>query len=167
MVRGDANLTVNQKPPEPKFGEILVGYDFSPDSDLAFQYGLSLAQEFESELHLVHVIEPPIYKDLLDSSSYGGEAYRKDLREHLKEKLQNMIPPEAFNWCKPKTSLLAGQPDEELIKYAVVNNIDLIVLGVRGQKMMEKLFVGSTTDRVARKSPCPLLSVQRAARVKP
>jgi len=165
VVRGDANLSLEQPPREPKFGEILVGYDFSPDSDLAFQYGLSLAQEFQSELHLVHVIEPPLYKDLLDSTSYGGEAYRKDLREHLKEKLHLMIPEDARNWCEPKIVLLAGQPDEELTKYTVVQKMDMIVLGVRGQKMMERLFVGSTTDRVARKSPCPVLSVQPTVRL--
>ena len=145
---------------EPKFRRILVGHDFSSNSELALQYGLSLAQEFESELHLAHVIEPPLYKDLLDSASYGGDDYRRDLRERLNEKLQKMIPADAHNWCKPKTILIAGQPDEELTKYAVVNDIDLIVLGVRGQKMVEKLFVGSTTDHVSRKAPCPVLSVR-------
>ncbi len=47
-----------------KFSRILVGCDFSAGSDAAFQYGLSLAQEFQSELHLVHVIEPPVYVDI-------------------------------------------------------------------------------------------------------
>ena len=60
----------------------------------------------------------------------------------------------------PKTTFLAGQPQEELVKYAVVNKIDLIVLGVRGHSLMEKLFVGSTTDLVARQAPCPVLSVR-------
>jgi len=60
----------------------------------------------------------------------------------------------------PQTTLLAGQPQEELMKYAVVNKIDLIVLGVRGHSLIEKWFVGSTTDLVARQAPCPVLSVQ-------
>ena len=42
----------------------------------------------------------------------------------------------------PKTILLAGQPHEELTKYAVVHDIDLIVLGVRGHGLVETLFVG-------------------------
>jgi nucleotide-binding universal stress UspA family protein len=45
---------------EVNINRILVGCDFSPDSSLAFEYGLSLAQEFESELHLAHVIESAI-----------------------------------------------------------------------------------------------------------
>jgi len=37
-----------------------------------------------------------------------------------------MVPEEARTWCNPVTALLAGQPHEELIKYAVVNDIDLV-----------------------------------------
>ena len=68
-----------------------------------------------------------------------------------------------YDWCTPKTILLAGHPHEELTKYAVVNEIDLIVLGVRGHSLVETMFVGSTTDRVVREAPCPVLSVRPTA----
>jgi nucleotide-binding universal stress UspA family protein len=142
--------------------KILVGCDFSPDSRLAFEYGLSLAQEFQADLHLAHVIEPPLYDDLIKPSE-SGETSRQRLRKTVQEKLAAMVPEEARTWCNPVTALLAGQPHEELIKYAVVNAIDLIVLGVRGHSLVETLFVGSTTDRVLRKAPCPVLSVQPTA----
>ncbi|MDZ7699625.1 MAG: universal stress protein [Deltaproteobacteria bacterium] len=60
----------------------------------------------------------------------------------------------------PITVLLAGKPHEELTKYAVVNNMELVVMGVRGRSLVETLFVGSTTDRLARQAPCPILSVR-------
>lgn len=142
------------------FKKILVGCDFSPDSNLAFQYGLSLAQEFQSDLHLVHVVEPPAYKDLPKSFQDIRGQLRQDLRKQLNEKLENMIPPEARNWCKPKMTLLAGIPNEELSKYAILQDIDLIVLGVTGHGLVEKLFVGSTTDRIVRKAPCAVLSMR-------
>jgi len=88
------------------------------------------------------------------------------LRKTVQERLSVMVPEEARTWCNPVTALLAGQPHEELIKYAVVNAIDLIVLGVRGHSLVETLFVGSTTDRVLRRAPCPVLSVQPKAHVK-
>jgi nucleotide-binding universal stress UspA family protein len=139
---------------------ILVGCDFSPDSTLAFQFGLSLAQEFQSELHLVHVIEPAVYKNLVKPSREAEKESEHDLSEQLKERLGSMIPDEARHWCTPKTTLLAGYAHEELTKYAVVNKIDLIILGVRGHGLVETLFVGSTTDRVARQAQCPVLSVR-------
>jgi nucleotide-binding universal stress UspA family protein len=141
------------------FHRILVGCDFSPDSNLALQYGFSLAQEFQSELHLVHVIEPPVYRDLRKLAKEREEEDHQDLENHLNEKLANLVPEEIHNWCALKTTLLNGHPYKELTKYAELHDIDLIVLGVRGHGLVETLFLGSTTDRVARRASCPLLSV--------
>ena len=145
---------------EMKLKRILVGCDFSTDSDLAVQYGISLAQEFQTELHLTHVLEPRVYKDMLTQTAGGGDSGREGLREKLTQKLKSMVPEEARQWCTPETLLLAGHPSDELTKYAVVNDMDLIVLGVRGHSVMESLLVGSTTDRVVRQAPCPVLSVR-------
>jgi len=146
-----------------RFKRILIGCDFSPDAALAFQHGLSLAQEFQSELYLVHVIEKPAYPIPVNKTTETGDDSQPVMQHHLKEKLAALIPPEALNWCSPNMVLLEGQPDEELTRYAVSQDIDLIVLGVRGQGLVEKLFVGSTTDRVVRRAPCPVLSVCKKA----
>jgi len=158
VVRPQAVEPAGSSSGEVRFQRILVGCDFSPDSDLAFQYALSLAQEYLSELHVVHVIEPPIYKHMLNAAKVEG--IRQPLRGQLKEKLSDMVPQDAHNWCKPVTALLAGEPYDELIKYAVVNEIDLVVLGLRGRTLVETLLMGSTTDRVIRQAPCAVLSVQ-------
>ena len=145
---------------EVRFRRILVGCDFSPDSDLAFQNALSLAQQFQSEIHLAHVMEPHAYKDLSKPSLGQKSDSQSGLRDALEEKLLSMIPSEALNWCEPRTALLAGQPYEELVKYAVLHNVDLISLGFRGRGLVETLLVGSTTARVVREAPCPVLSVR-------
>ncbi len=150
-------------PSEMKLKRILVGCDFSADSDLAVQYGLSLAQEFQTELYLAHVLEPTVYKDMLSRPAGTAEREREGLQEKLTQKLSSMVPEEAKEWCTPETLLLAGHPSDELTKYAVVHDVDLIVLGVRGHSVMETLLVGSTTDRVVRQAPCPVLSVRPKA----
>jgi nucleotide-binding universal stress UspA family protein len=137
---------------------ILVGCDFSPDSERAFQVGLSLAQDFESELHLVHIIEPPIYADLVASASVDAE-FQDLLQKRLTEKFDHMMPQEAHHWCSVQTSLIDGHPFEEIIRYADNHQVDLIVLGIRGHGLVESMLVGSTTDRVIRKAPCPVLCV--------
>jgi nucleotide-binding universal stress UspA family protein len=143
------------------FQRILVGCDFSPDSSLAFRYGLDLAREFQAELLLAHVIEPLVYRELLKPSQEAqAEPFQGDLRESLSEKLKEMIPKEAYEQCSPKIILLAGQPHEEITKHAVVQNVDLIVLGVRGRGLVETLLVGSTTARVVRQATCPVLAVR-------
>ncbi len=138
--------------------KILIGCDFSDSSLLAFQLGLSLAQEFQSELHLVHVVEPPAYRNYTKATAGGGED-SPELKRYLNDRLEKLLPEDARHWCRTRTVLLDGKPDEALVDYADSNDIDLITLGIRGQGLVEKLFVGSTTERVLRRSSCPILSV--------
>ena len=142
-----------------KIKKILVGCDYSPDSGQALNHALSLAQEFQAELHLVHVIEPPTQPGLHKEDTPVSEEIQQDYRDILTRKLKEMVPAEARLWCTPQTDLLEGQPYEEIVTYAESKNIDMIVLGVRGHGLVKTLFLGSTTDRVVRRSPCPVLSV--------
>ncbi|MBW2591703.1 MAG: universal stress protein, partial [Deltaproteobacteria bacterium] len=110
------------------FKNILVGCDFSPDSDRAVEYGLNLAQEFQAGLHLAHVIEPVDYQDIASSNS-PGEELRQNLHDRSNRKLLNLVSEDTHNWCKVKTACLTGEPFEEISKYAVLHEIDLIVMG--------------------------------------
>jgi nucleotide-binding universal stress UspA family protein len=166
IVRSHEEVEVLVEEPSLGFKKILVGCDFSTFSELAFQYGLSLAQDFESELHLVHVMETPLYKDILRSGPGPGVSPEKTLHDELNEKLSKMIPEESAVWCRPKPILLAGRPYEEIIKYSLLNSIDLIVLGIRGRNLMDVVMTGSVTDRVSRQGPCPVLSVCPVAVIK-
>lgn len=163
VVRGSEDGAVIPLEKEPRFQRILVGCDFSENSNVAFQYGLGLAQQLQAELHLAHVIKPYVYRDMFEPQIKIGEKNQQDMQKLLEEELSNMAPKEVLNWCTLKTALLAGQPYKELIKYALLQKIDLIVLGVRGYSIVDDLFVGSTTDRVIRKAPCPVLSVPSIA----
>jgi nucleotide-binding universal stress UspA family protein len=159
VVRSHEHEFVKAPDKEIKLKKILVGCDFSPDSDQAFKHGVSLAQEFEAELHLAHVIEPPAQPNLIKEENLVSGEIQEDYYNQLIQKLKDMVPKEAANWCIPQTSILEGQAYEELVKYAHTRDIDMIVLGVRGHGLVKTLFLGSTTDRVIRNSPCPVLSV--------
>ena len=142
-----------------RFKRILVGCDFSPDADLAFQHGLNMAQEFQAELHLMHIIETPLYTEIFKPVLAHRQASTVAIRDFLKSKIDALVPEEARHWCQPVTVLEEGQPYVQLLRYAEENAIDLIVLGVRGHGLMGTMFVGSTTDRVIRRANCPVLSV--------
>ncbi len=159
-VHGTASDPELLKDRQIKFGRILVGCDFSSDSNLALEYGLGLAQEYQSDLYLVHVLEPPSYKDLPKSVQGARDEIGKSLHKKLKDQLEALVPEDAYNWCKPKTRLLAGVAQEELIKFATIQDIDLVIMGVRGHSLVESMFVGSTTERVIRKAGCAVMSVR-------
>ncbi len=160
-------LVVRETPPELmpdptrglRFNKILVGCDFSPAANAALEYGVSLAQEFEAELHLIHVLEPQVYSDFLATTLDGAHGDTEDIKAQLDRRLAKLITPEVMNWCRVKTVVIEGRPFEAITGYAGEKGIDLVVLGVRGHGVVETLFLGSTTDRVIRKAQCPVLSV--------
>ena len=147
-----------------RFSRILVGCDFSPDADLAFAHALSLAQEFQSELHLAHVIEMPTYTELLNPVLEHRQSSSAAIKEFIQGKLDALVPEDARHWCSASTVMLEGQPYEQLLKYAEQTAIDLIVLGSRGHGLIDTMLIGSTTDRVIRNATCPVFSVSPHAR---
>ncbi|HAF13312.1 MAG TPA: hypothetical protein DCK93_14905 [Blastocatellia bacterium] len=136
---------------------VLVAYDFSDYSELALNYALSFAQEFQSELHLLHVL-PPFTLNESEISWYplGREgAYHK-----AAHRLQKAVPPEAHFWCGIKHAVSEGHPYREILNYAEKNKIDLICLGAHGAGFGMRALFGSNVDRVLRQAPCPVLVTQ-------
>ena len=133
---------------------LLVAYDFSDYAELAFKYALSLAQEHQAELHLLHVLprgsvsEPELSWYPLGKDSAYQEAARR---------LQKMIPPEAHLWCQIKTAIAEGPAYREILNYAEKEKIDLISLGAHGTGFGFRTLFGSNVDRVLRQAPCPVL----------
>ncbi len=140
------------------FKQIMVGCDFSADSGRAVEYGFSLAQEFEAVIHLVHVVEPFVYRDAMLPEAVITEALT-EVTTGCRQRLEDLVPADAHNWCKVKIACKAGKPFQALKTYAETHQIDLIVLGVRGHSLVETMLLGSTTDRVIRNVACPVLSV--------
>ena len=135
-----------------KIKRVLVATDFSNDSELAFQYGLSLAQEHQAELHLLHALPVSISPALVTMPVGIESDFQRAARQ-----LQLAVPNEAHLWCKVFQSVRAGQPYREILTYAEEHQIDLICLGVHGAGFTMRALFGSNADRVLRQAPCPVL----------
>lgn len=133
---------------------ILIAYDFSDHSELALNYGLSLAQEYQSELHLLHVL-PPYSLD--DSEISWYPLGREGTYHKTAHRLQKAVPAEAHLWCEIKHTVREGRAYREILNYAEKNDIDLICLGAHGAGFGMRALFGSNVDRVLRQAPCPVL----------
>lgn len=133
---------------------VLVAYDFSADSELALNSGLSFAQEYQAELHLLHVLPPAsVEESEISWFPLGKEnAYHKAAR-----RLQKALPAEAQLWCDVKHAVSEGQAYREILSYAEKNAIDLICIGAHGAGFASRALFGSNVDRVLRQAPCPVL----------
>lgn len=133
---------------------VLVAYDFSDYSELALKYALSIAQEHEAELHLLHVL-PPRSLNEPEIAWYpikGESAYHAAAR-----RLQRVVPAEVNLWCDVTTAVSEGQAYREILNYAEKNEINLISVGAHGAGFGMHALFGSNVDRVLRQAPCPVL----------
>jgi nucleotide-binding universal stress UspA family protein len=139
---------------EIDLNRILVAHDFSADSELALNYGVSLAQEYQAELHLLHVLS----KEERDQPELAwAQAGSESSYERAALQLQAAIPKEAFLWCKIVNAVSHGNAYQEVLTYANEHDVDLICLGSGGTRFSLGVLFGSNTDRVLRQAPCPVL----------
>jgi len=139
---------------------VLIACDFSPDSGNAVRWGIDFAQAFGAKLTMATVIENTQLSQLLKLDPQKEHGMAEKLQADLHQKLQETVPEQYRDSIKPETVVLAGQPHEELNKYAILNHIDLIVMGVHGRGLIENLLVGSTTDRLVRMGQFPVMAVR-------
>ena len=139
---------------EIDLNRILVAYDFSAHSELAFKYGVSLAQEYQAELHLLHVLskEERDQPEVAWAQAGSASSYKSAARQ-----LEAAVPREAFLWCKVVNAVSCGKTSEEVLDYAKEHDIDLICMGAGGTRFILGVLFGSNTDRVLRQAPCPVL----------
>jgi len=146
---------------EIDLNRILVAHDFSAHSELALKYGVSLAQEYQAELHLIHVLSS---EEANEPEIAWADAGSKSSYKRATLQLQAAVPKEAFLWCKVVNAVSGGKTYEQVLTYAKEHEIDLICMGAGGMRFILGVLFGSNTDRVLRQAPCPVL-VARPRRV--
>jgi len=154
VMHSDEREWINGTGREIGLKRVLVAYDFSDYSELALKLGLLVAQEYQAELHLLHVL-PPFTLNETEISWYplGKEGvYHKAAR-----RLQKAVPDEAHLWCTIKNVISEGQPYREILNYSQRNEIDLVCIGAHGAGFGIQTLFGSNVDRVLRQATCPVL----------
>jgi len=154
VMHSDGRDWVSTSDTKIELKRILVAYDFSDYSELALNSALSLAQEYQSELHLLHVL-PPFTLNESEISWYP--LGREGTYHKAAHRLEKAIPAEAHLWCDTKHAVSEGHPYREILNYAERNEIDLICLGAHGAGFGMRALFGSNVDRVLRQAPCPVL----------
>jgi nucleotide-binding universal stress UspA family protein len=133
---------------------ILAAHDFSDYSELALQNAIALAQKFNAELHLLHVINKEVRRapELNEPDLMVDNLYHQ-----TKERLQKAPFIENHKIPKIITSIRWGKPYREILAYAKEQNINLIAVGAHGADFGLETLFGSNVERVQRQAPCAVL----------
>jgi nucleotide-binding universal stress UspA family protein len=146
-----------------KLERILCPLDFSEFSARAFGYAQSLARRYESKLLLQHVLHLafsayPSYTnpEVIDNVSRGLSAFAgEQLRDFLHKHGREGIEIESF--------VEEGDITDTILAFAQTRGVDLIVMGTHGRHGLDHILLGSVTEKVLRKAPCPVLAVRKPA----
>lgn len=141
---------------------ILIATDGSAPGTEALQLGLDLAADEDAEAIVVHVIPP------LDSMPFGGfglttAGFVHEATEEEQAVLVGAADLAHARGVDVETKLLRGSPAAEIVAYAEVHDVDLIVVGSRGHGSLTSAVLGSVSHGVLRHSSRPVLIVRESA----
>jgi len=144
-----------------QFQRILCPTDFLASSLKAFEYAISLAEETDAQLTLLHVAEMP---GALAQAPFVADDQFARLRgatiAEARRRLSNLIPDDARAYLTIDAVVVEGRAYREILCQAKMKRADLIVMGVHGRGALDLLLFGSTTHHVLRASTCPVLIVR-------
>jgi len=132
---------------------ILVPVDFSEASLEALEPAVDLAKHYEGELLLLHVVEPVYYAVPAIEVIAEQQSFAKGELARMAEKL-------AKQGVRCHTLLRTGTPYVEIVRCALGNAADIIVMATHGRTGFSHLMMGSVAERVVRTSGCPVLTVR-------
>lgn len=167
----DVTRTDNRDIGARQFTKILVPVDFSSCSEEAFRVALRLTRVFQSELVLLHVVDTKS----LDTLNMLGlalpseeAAQKKRLRHQARLNARRLLALEEAKGLTIRRLILEGSPFVEIARTVRSQKVDLVVMGSYGGTTgsVEKIFFGSTAEKVVRAANCPVLCVPLTGQLK-
>ena len=149
-------LTVgpHSDPAKSNIKKILFATDFSSEAPAAAACAVSLAQEFQAELTMQHVVP---------ESKPGELQFWSEIQQSAKQSLQNLVPEEAQAWCTPEYYVERGEPGDRILDLAKLRDVDLIVLGAKQEAGIPGAATHleiATAHKIVSKANCPVLTVR-------
>jgi len=135
---------------------ILLAVDDSNFSEAAIQAVIAQARSRDTEVRVLHVLEPPSLLLGREMRGYDPEfeGVWKALREQAKAWVERTTGTLHASGFSATPSLEEGDPKSKIIDVAKEWKADLIVLGSHGRKGLERFLMGSVADSVARHADC-------------
>jgi len=139
---------------------VVVPVDFDYHTDKLVTYAAHLAEKFSAVTQYIHVV------NFYPGNSMIALSYIQDYEARLladvQTKMSNLLEANRER-CKECTGeVVIGDPVEMIVDYADKQDADMIIMCTHGSKGIEKIMLGSVTERVLRLAHCPVLVMHPA-----
>ncbi len=142
-----------------KIEKILVPVDFSENSHQIIQYGAYVARQFGAEMEAIFVAQTfQDYSEFFEPHMPVIQ-FKEDLIACAKDKMKSFLSESLEPDIACQGLVMAGDIAETILEHAKEKKIDLIVMGTHGYKGLEKVLFGSIAEKIVKRSPCPVLTV--------
>src|SRR5262249_19754517 len=137
--------------------KILVPVDFFPASDAAVNYAAGIAANYDASVHLLHVITPiaaGAYEYAIDTTEM-----MKSMEETAMSEMNKLVDRVKQAGALARAEVRVGDVYDEIKRASELMKPDLVVMGTHGRRGVERWFMGSTTEKLLRHSPVPLVTI--------
>lgn len=167
-VPGRSNAPTAQGKIRPRsrvaFRRVLAPIDFSKPSRAALRYASDFATMHDSELTLLHVVEPLLSVAEIGYPTLPVAPLPSGYKGQMKARLEKLKAEELRPGMKVDLQVRVGRPYAEIARAAKEHNVDLIIMATHGYTGLKHVLLGSTAERVVRHAPCPVLTVRERTR---
>ncbi len=141
---------------------ILWPTDFSTLSLHGARYARAFRDSFSAELHVIHVVPPPLMPDLAVTlpAEVPLAFSAKEFVDACQTRLAALLAEQFSGAPGVVTDVLFGNPWSAICKYAQDADIDLVVVSTHGRTGLRHVLIGSTAERIVQHAPCPVLVVK-------
>lgn len=145
---------------------IVCPTDFSEPSQAALQTACELAQHFDAELRLLHVLlyTPPFPSDMIVVAAPNFYPSDRERFEEAHRQLEDLIRTSVPDNVRVEAAVKMGHVAHEIVCAADDNNADIIVIGTHGATGWRHLAFGSVTEKVVQMAHRPVLTVHGGPR---
>ena len=142
--------------------KIMVALGYSEYAEGIFKYADKLAAKLGAELVVANIINSRDVEAVSAITNMGydldPERYIKELQEERQNAFKQISKDSAVSRDSIKLILRVGNPIDELLKIVINENVDLVVMGVKGRTDLEHILIGSVAEKLFRQSPVTVLS---------
>ncbi len=139
------------------FNRVVVAVDGSEQSIKAAKKGIYIAKNFDLNVLALYVVEENIFDNIIPPDS-AFKQWRSMLVDEGNKTLNKIVQLGEEKNVNVLTLLLEGHPEVEIVEK--VKKEDLIVVGNRGKTMLDRLFLGSTTENLLHYSDSNVMVVK-------
>jgi len=149
-------LTIHKDWKKRGLKTILIPIDFSEGSRFVVKQVQKLFAGFHAELKFIFIIEEDDFPDIFSLSFHFENKENQKLKNKILDTLAEFtgIPQDQAEYI-----IRVGRPHDEIKEFEEGLSIDFLTMPKTGQSLLEKILIGSTTERMIRISPCPVLTI--------